>query len=86
VAVRFIRFFPVLVLCFLSVPLTAAAQVPPAGTPRQAIEPPAPVPPAVHTRDAEGRSIVRATRLANALDCDGQLDDTVYGNIPLFRF
>jgi len=82
VALRFICPLPFLVLCFLSVPLTAAAQVPPAGTPRQAIEPPAPVPPAVQTRDAEGRSSVRATRLANALDFDGQLNDTVYGDIP----
>lgn len=80
-AVRFICPFPVLVLCFLSVPFTVAAQIPSAGTPRQAIEPPA-----VRTRDTEGRSSVRTTRLANALDFNGELNDTVYGGILLFRF
>lgn len=40
--------------------------------------PPAPVAPAVVTRDAAGRTTVRAIRLTAPLDLDGRLDDEVY--------
>ena len=44
--------------------------------------PPAPVAPAVVSRDAVGRVTVRATRLPEGLVVDGQLDDSIYGSIP----
>ena len=44
--------------------------------------PPPPVPPEVQTRDAEGRSTMRAIRLTAPLTFDGQLDDAVYHEVP----
>ena len=44
--------------------------------------PPAPVPPAVVTRDASGRATIRAIRLTAPLRVDGQLDEAVYATIP----
>ena len=41
-----------------------------------------PVPPAVVSRDAEGRVTMRAYRLAEGLVIDGELDDPVYARIP----
>ena len=49
-----------------------AAQESPAGVP------PAPVAPAVITRDANGQATVRAIRLAAPLTVDGRLDEEVY--------
>jgi Domain of unknown function (DUF5916) len=40
--------------------------------------PPAPVPPASVVRDARGQATVRAIRLEEPLDVDGQLDEAVY--------
>jgi hypothetical protein len=40
--------------------------------------PPAPVPPAVITRDATGQATVRAIKLATPLIVDGRLDEAVY--------
>ena len=43
--------------------------------------PPAPVPPEVLTRDADGRATVRAFRLTGELDLDGSLREAVYEQI-----
>jgi hypothetical protein len=43
--------------------------------------PPAPVPPEVIARDAEGNITVRATRLAEPLVVDGKLDDPIYSRV-----
>lgn len=40
--------------------------------------PPRPVPPAVISRDAEGRTTVRAVRLTTPLQIDGRLDEEIY--------
>ena len=44
--------------------------------------PPPPVPPAVFTRDADGRMTIRAIRLAEPLDVDGALDERLYLDVP----
>ncbi len=44
--------------------------------------PPPPRPPAVITRDAQGRASVRAVRLAAGVRLDGRLDEPVYGAVP----
>jgi TolB-like protein len=44
--------------------------------------PPAPEPPAVMTRDAEGRTTVRAIRLDQGIRLDGVLDEPVYESVP----
>ena len=44
--------------------------------------PPAPVPPAVMTRNEQGQATVRAVRLDESLDFDGVLDEAVYGTVP----
>jgi hypothetical protein len=41
-----------------------------------------PVPPAVYSRDAEGRVAVRAVRIAEPLVIDGRLDEEVYRTSP----
>ena len=45
---------------------------------RQQGAPPAPVPPAVITRDATGQATVRAIKLAAPLTVDGNLDEDIY--------
>ncbi len=44
--------------------------------------PPAPVPPAVMTRDEAGRTTVRAVRLEDGIRLDGVLDEPVYETVP----
>ncbi len=44
--------------------------------------PPAPVPPAVMTRNDQGQATVRAVRLDESIDFDGVLDEAVYGTVP----
>ncbi len=44
--------------------------------------PPAPVAPAVMTRDEEGRTTVRAIRLDGGIRLDGVLDEPVYETVP----
>jgi hypothetical protein len=56
-----------------------------APTPTSAIRvdgPPAPVPPAVLSRDADGRTTIRAVRVVEALDIDGNLDEEFYRTSP----
>ena len=44
--------------------------------------PPAPVPPAVMTRNEQGQTTVRAVRLDQSIDFDGVLDEAIYGTVP----
>ncbi len=44
--------------------------------------PAAPVPPAVISRDENGRATVRAVRLERPINIDGQLDEDVYSVVP----
>ncbi len=44
--------------------------------------PPPLVPPAVVSRDAEGRVTLRAIRLDGPLTLDGRLDDDIYQRVP----
>ena len=49
--------------------------------------PPAPVAPAVVTRDADNRATVRAVRIAEPLQIDGRLDDAVFSSVlPISDF
>jgi hypothetical protein len=49
--------------------------------------PPAPVPPALAARDAEGRITVRALRLTTALNIDGRIDEAAYDGLePISDF
>ena len=47
--------------------------------------PPAPVPPAVMTRDAAGRVTVRAVRIDTPLQIDGVLDEALYDTVQPIR-
>ena len=44
--------------------------------------PPAPIPPEVITRDDAGRATVRAIKLTEPLELDGELDEAIYGRVP----
>ena len=46
------------------------------------LEPPAPIPPEVITRDEQGRATIRAIKLTEAIRLDGQLDEQVYRTVP----
>ena len=71
-------------------PLAEAGAVAPGGflaggvaVPASLIDgPPAPVAPAVMSRDEAGRTTVRAIRLAEGIRLDGQLDEAVYHTVP----
>ena len=63
------------------------ATTPPAGfqPPGPVIDgPPAPVPPATITRDANGGATVRAVRLDSPLQVDGVLDEPIYARVEPF--
>src|SRR3954470_16761650 len=45
-------------------------------------DPPAPLPPAMVTRDDRGRATLRAVRVQTPPHIDGRLDDEVYATIP----
>jgi hypothetical protein len=71
-------------LLLLSVPVggfpglvEAVAQTQPGGSDR----PSAPVPPAVVARE-DGRTVVRAVRIAEPMRIDGRLDESVYTSVP----
>lgn len=49
-----------------------------------AIDPPAPVAPAVIARDAAGRTTVRVTRISEPIVIDGRLDEAIYETVPPF--
>ncbi len=44
--------------------------------------PPPPTPPAIIARDAAGRATLRAVRLEEPLDVDGELDERIYRDLP----
>jgi hypothetical protein len=70
-------------LALLVVHGSAAAQVPPSP---EVDGPPAPVPPAVVARNAEGRAAVRAVRLEAPLRIDGTLDEPLYATPSISGF
>lgn len=80
-------------MCLLA-PARAGAQAPEgvhaSGGPRSSAAldaPPAPVPPAVLSRDAEGNVTIRAIRLSEPLALDGRLDDRLYRDtLPIDQF
>ena len=75
-----------------AVPSGLAAQIEPGGwgatSPDIPIDgPPAPLPPAVISRDARGGATVRAIRLDEPIRLDGRLDEAVYQNtLPVTGF
>ena len=72
----------------VAAPVSGAAGRPVAATAGLFVEPslidgpPAPAPPAVMTRDEEGRTTVRAIRLDDGIRLDGVLDEPVYETVP----
>ena len=75
--------------CALAIPRSSSAQI---ETDRRSVTadpnhgvidgPPAPIAPAVITRDDRGNATVRAIRLTALLSLDGQLDEPVYRDVP----
>ena len=71
---------------------TVHAQAPPGAGPQPAVlvggrtiqGPPPPVAPEVIRRDTAGRATVRAVELAQPLQVDGRLDETVYAEVAPF--
>jgi hypothetical protein len=75
-------FFSFFVLASLFVVPAAAGQSPDfSELPFEIDGPPVPTPPAVFTRDAEGRTTIRATRLTQPLRLDGALDEPLYTEV-----
>ena len=71
-----------IVLClFLSSGSATAAQSTAGAAALAADEAPAPVPPAVVTRSAEGRTTVRASRIPEPLTLDGELNESWYQTV-----
>ena len=70
--------------CVLSLPPTALAQRSGLGIDLLSTidGPPPPTPPAVLTRDAEGRATGRAVRVTEPLRIDGRLDEPVFSIVP----
>jgi hypothetical protein len=64
----------------LLLPVFCLATLPPALA-QTGADPPAPVPPSVITRDAQGRATIRAVRVTAPLRIDGRLDEAVYTNV-----
>jgi hypothetical protein len=73
---RRVTFAVSLAVCFLNVSAGAAAQ------PRSIDGPPAPIAPAVMSRDANGKTTIRSIRLVEPLDVDGALDEAIYQTVP----
>jgi hypothetical protein len=68
-------------LALSTVPAAATPQAAPPGATAAALDidgPPPPVPPAVISRDDQGRATVRATRVAGRMSVDGILDEDFY--------
>ena len=74
------------ILCTLDAPVSGqSAPEAPSGASVLGVAihgPPPPVPPAVVSRDAEGRVTLRAIRLDRPLNLDGRLDDAIYQRVP----
>jgi hypothetical protein len=62
---------------------TLASGLPSVGAKDNAIDgPEPPVPPAVLSRDAQGRVTIRSTRLVEPIVVDGRLSETIYREVP----
>ncbi len=73
------RLFPVALLWLaVAVPAAAGPQMGGAAASAGPEVPPAPVPPAVVSRDARGRATLRANRLEAPLEIDGRITEAVY--------
>ncbi len=74
------------ILCTLDAPVSGqSAPEAPSGASVLGVAidgPPPPVPPAVVSRDAEGRVTIRAIKLTEGIRLDGQLDEQVYHTVP----
>ena len=66
----------------LSLPSVPPSGADDRGLPLLIESPPAPVPPAMVSRDGQGRATIRAVRLDAPLVVDGRLDDRVYDTVP----
>jgi uncharacterized protein DUF5916 len=76
----------VLCACLISSPASARGQSVTAA-PVDGDGPPAPVAPAVISRDDQGRAVVRAVRLLQPLRIDGRLDEPIYADVnPITDF
>ena len=65
----------------------ARAQTADSGAPPNYSGPPAPLPPALAARDAEGRITLRAVRVDTPLNIDGQIDEAAYQDLePISDF
>ncbi|MFN7915009.1 MAG: DUF5916 domain-containing protein [Vicinamibacterales bacterium] len=74
-----------LALLCLSTPAVAQRRQGQPGAPAASAstdDPPPPVAPAVVSRGANGRAVVRAMRVAQPLRIDGKLDEAIYSTIP----
>ena len=67
-------------ITFITYALFACADV--TAQPRAIDGPPAPTPPAVMARDANGKTTIRSIRLTDPLDVDGALDEAIYRTVP----
>jgi hypothetical protein len=76
------RLAPPIIACVLAA-ASAAAQSPPRPVAEASAnqDPAPPVAPEVVSRGANGRTVVRATRLATPLRIDGQLDEEIYSTL-----
>ena len=72
----------VVLLCIAMAPASGTAAQNPQAASRVADGPPAPVAPAVVSRDARGKVTIRAVRIDKPLKIDGRLDEDVYQQIP----
>jgi hypothetical protein len=72
------------VAALLAGPATVAAQVPPSteADVSAILGPPPPLAPEVINRDDMGNATVRAVRLTEVIDIDGELEEAFYGTIP----
>jgi len=75
---------PYSLLCLTLLWAAPAAADPqgPRGLPADGDDPPAPVAPAVITRNDQGGATLRAVRIDKPLNIDGRLDEEIYGLVP----
>jgi len=70
------------VVAILTAPPVVAAQVPQSAEASRILGPLPPLSPEVINRDDRGNATVRAVRLTESIDIDGELDEAFYGTIP----
>jgi hypothetical protein len=71
-----------LVACAIGLAACAFVPADAVGQPRPIDGPPPPIPPAVMSRDPNGKTTIRAIRLADPLRVDGALDEALYSTVP----